>query len=341
MEYPSTGRIACITAPHTVEIQRRDIRPLSDHEVLIRIRASALCGSDLHIARGKHPSVPLPATIGHEFSGDVVAAGGKVSPFWLGKRVTAEPCTFCGQCNACRRGQYNLCEELRFIYRNGDGAMADYIVVRESSLFSLPDAVSYDEGALMEPLSVAIHAVRRANVSLGDTVFVLGDGAIGLLTAAACRLAGAQRILVAGHSQKRLALAREFGATETLDSHARDSAEWVLQTAGGAAKAFECVGSEACLEQVTRALRRGGTAAVVGIYEQPDIHMDISRLVTRELSIVGTQGYCHDFATAISAAASIPLKKLVTHTFPLEQLDVALKTVMDRKNESIKAIIHP
>lgn len=341
MEYPSTGRIVCVTAPHTVEIQRRAIRPLAAGEVLIQIRASALCGSDLHTARGKHPSVSLPATIGHEFSGDVIAVGGGVSPDRLGQRVTVEPCRACGVCAACRRGRYDLCEQLRFFYRDGDGAMADYAVVPESSLFPLPEAMSYDEGALMEPLSVAIQAARRGAVSPGDSVFILGDGPIGLLTAAACRLAGAERVLLAGHNPARLALAESFGATETLDSHGRDSAEWVLETAGGVAKSFECAGSEACFDQVTRALRPGGTAVIAGIYEQPLIRVDVSRLITRKLTVTGTQSYCHDFQTALFAAASVPLKKLITHAFPLERLGEALETAMERKRETVKIVIHP
>ncbi|MCI8817932.1 MAG: alcohol dehydrogenase catalytic domain-containing protein [Oscillibacter sp.] len=341
MEYPSTGRIAWVTAPHTVEIRQRDIRPLAPHEVLIQIRASALCGSDLHTVRGKHPSVSLPSTIGHEFSGDVVAIGEAVSPARLGQRVTVEPCTACGTCESCRSGRYDLCGKLRFLYRDGDGAMADYILVNESSLFPLPDAMSYDEGALMEPLSVSIHAVRRGGVSSGDSVFILGDGPIGILTAAACRLAGAERILLAGHSPARLALAKSFGATETLNAHDRESAEWVLDTTGGVAKSFECVGSEGCFEQATRALRPGGVAVIAGIYEEPHIRMDISRLITRKLSILGTQSYCHDFPRAIAAAASIPLKSLISHTFPIDRLGEALETAMERKRETVKIVIHP
>jgi len=343
MDYPETGRYGIVTAPYAAEIRRREIRPLLPDEALIRIRSAALCGSDVHIAKGKHPSVPLPATVGHEFSGDVAALGANAPAHLLGKRVTAEPCRFCGRCPACLRGEYNYCESLRFIYRDGDGALADYIIVRADSLFVLPDEVSYDAGALMEPLSVAIHAVRRAAVRLGDTVLIIGDGPIGLFTAAACKRSGADRILVAGHSDERLVLARDLGATDTLNTHGADPVEWARKLTDGIGvdKSFECVGTEACMKQAVLSLRRGGEATVLGIYEQPQIIFDASLLISRELTVRGAQGYCRDFPAALSMARELPMERLVTHVFPLEELPLALETALDRAKGSIKIVLHP
>lgn len=343
MQYPVSGRFSIITEPYTAEVRQRSIRPLAPEEVLIRIRSSALCGSDLHTVRGRHPSVPLPATIGHEFSGDVIALGDAAPRHLLGKRVTAEPCRSCGQCPACLRGEYQLCKSLQFIYRSGDGALADYIVVRSSSVLVLPDALSYDVGALIEPLSVAVHTVRRADVQLGDTVLILGDGPIGLLTAAVCRRSGATRILLAGHSDARLALALQFGATDTLNTHGHDPAAWALELTEqfGVDKGFECVGSETCLTQAISALRRGGVLTISGICEQPRITWDISQLVSRELTIQGAQGYCRDFPAALSLAAELPMEQLVTHSFSLDQLPQALETALDRTSGSLKIMLHP
>ena len=166
------NRIGEVYEPFKVHFLHKPVRPLAPDEVLVKVRASAICGSDLHIARGLHPSAPLPVTIGHEFSGDVVAIGSEVTKARLGERVTVEPCIVCGKCDACRHGQYGYCEHISFTYRNGDGAMADYVVVKEPYVYELPDYLSYETGALIEPLSVATHAVRRADIRLGETVLM-------------------------------------------------------------------------------------------------------------------------------------------------------------------------
>ncbi len=340
MEYPSESRSGCITEPYTAKIVRRPVRPLRPGEVLIRVRAAAICGSDLHIYKGKHPSVPLPASIGHEFSGDVAAVCDPENEKWLGKRVTAEPCSFCGVCPACRKGRYDLCEKLSFIYRNGDNALADYIAVSAGSLYELPDSLGYEAGALIEPLSVSLHAVRQAEVKAGDTVLVIGDGAIGILTAAACRRAGAERVLIAGHSERRLAIAREMGATDMFDSHKGETVEWVRELTGSVEKSFECVGNSTCFSQALSVLNRGGTAVVTGIYEDTKVTFDIAGLVSRQLTVRGAQGYCGDFPDAIRMARELPLEKLISHTFGLDGLPDAMRTAADRSSGSLKVVLN-
>lgn len=337
------NRVGEVYEPFKVRFIRRPVRKLSPDEVLIAVKASAICGSDLHIARGKHPSAPLPVTIGHEFSGQVVEVGSEELQDRLGQRVTVEPCIVCGKCDACRHGQYGYCEHITFTYRNGEGAMADYVVIKAPYVYELPDYLTYETGALIEPLSVATHAVRRADVKLGETVLVIGDGAIGLLTAAMCRRAGAARVIVAGHSASKLKLARESGATDTIDTHETDPVDYALEmTKGkGADKTFECVGRQECLEQAVMALRRNGLCTVIGIYEDKNITFPMSRLITHEIRVQGAQGYCWDFPVAIAAARDIPLEKFITHTFPLDQLQQALDTALDKKSGAVKVILKP
>lgn len=162
--YQSCGRGIRALKTHFLE---KEIRGLAPDEVLVKVRASAICGSDLHIARGLHPSAPLPVTIGHEFAGDVVAIGSEVTHAKVGQRVTVEPCIVCGKCDACRHGNYGYCEHISYTYRRGDGAMADYVVVKEPYVYELPEYLSYQTGALIEPLSVATHAVPPADIRLG------------------------------------------------------------------------------------------------------------------------------------------------------------------------------
>ena len=333
--------IGQIYEPYRVRFLERDVRPLRPDEILVKIRASAICGSDLHIARGLHPSVSLPATIGHEFSGDVVEIGAAVTKINIDMRVTVEPCIVCGACDACRHGEYGYCEHINFIYRNGDGAMADYVIVKEDYVYELPSYLDYETGALIEPLAVATHAVRRANIRLGETVLIIGAGAIGMMVAAMCRKSGAAQIIISDLSDHRLALAKKIGADITINSAREDLTDAIsrLTKGKGVDKSFECVGLETCFLQSIMTLKRNGLATIVGIYEHPEVTFPASRLVTHEIKIQGAQGYCWDFPIALAAAKDIPLKTFITHRFPMNELQKALDTALDRSSGSIKIIL--
>ena len=337
------NRIGEVYEPFKVHFLHKPVRPLAPDEVLVKVRASAICGSDLHIARGLHPSAPLPVTIGHEFSGDVVAIGSEVTKAHLGERVTVEPCIVCGKCDACRHGQYGYCEHISFTYRNGDGAMADYVVVKEPYVYELPDYLSYETGALIEPLSVATHAVRRADIRLGETVLIIGAGAIGMMVAAMCRRSGAAEVIIADFSDQRLEMAKQVGATVTVNSGKEDLEQAVarLTHGKGVDKSFECVGRESCFLQAIMTLKRNGTATIIGIYEKPQIQIPASRFVTHEIHVQGAQGYCWDFPIALQMTREIDLQQLVTHVFPLEDLQRALETCLNRSENSIKVILKP
>lgn len=340
---PVMNRVGEVYEPFKVHFLTQKIETLQPDEVLVKVAASAICGSDLHIARGMHPSAPLPVTIGHEFSGDIVAIGDQVKNVTVGERVTVEPCIVCGECDACRHGNYGYCEHISFTYRNGDGAMADYVVVKAPYVYPLPDYLSYETGALIEPLSVATHAVRRADIRLGETVLIIGAGAIGMMVAAMCRRSGAAEIIIADFSDSRLEMALKVGATVAVNSGKTDLEQEVMRITGGKGvdKSFECVGRESCFTQAVMTLKRNGTATIVGIYEHPQIQFLVSRLITHEIKVQGAQGYCWDFPIAIAAAKDIPMEKFVTHTFPLEQLQEALDTALDSKSGSVKVIVKP
>ncbi len=340
---PVMNRVGEVYEPFKVRFLTKKIEELRSDEVLVKVKSSAICGSDLHIARGMHPSAPLPVTIGHEFSGDVAAIGENVHNVRIGDRVTVEPCIVCGECEACRHGEYGYCEQISFTYRNGDGAMADYVVVKAPYVYPLPDYLSYDTGALIEPLSVATHAVRRADVRLGERVLIIGAGAIGMMVAAMCRRSGAAEVIIADFSENRLKMALEVGATKAINSKELDLETEIMKLTDckGVDKSFECVGRESCFNQAIMTLKRNGVATIVGIYEHPQVQFTASRLVTHEIKIQGAQGYCWDFPIAIKAAKEIPMEKFVTHTFSLDQLQEALDTALDRESNSIKVIVRP
>lgn len=338
------SRVGRVVSEGRTDFFTREVAAPNADEVVIRIRASALCGSDLHTFVARHPSVPLPATIGHEFSGDIAAIGSAVSGLSIGDRVTAEPCEACGVCDSCLKGEYGSCDKLSFIYRRGDGAMADYITLKAKSVFPLPDAISYEAGALVEPLAVAVHAVRRADVRLGETVLVLGAGAIGMLVAALCRRMGAKEVIISDMNAFRLGMANELGATRTVNPGQGEGLEEAVMAATkgkGVDKSFECVGREQTFVQAMTLLKKQGTATIVGIFEQKEISIPVMRIVNSEIRVQGAQGYCWDFPAALQMAEELGLDRLVTHRFPLERLQEALETASDRSVSSVKVILKP
>jgi len=332
------GRIA---AAGKVDFIQREIPPLQAHQVMIRIAASCICGSDLHIFKDKHPAVRLPVTIGHEFSGTVEAVGSEVSSVKVGQRVTVEPVIACGTCDACRHGDYGYCENISFTYRQGDGAMALYFVGDEQRVFPLPDEISFLEGALTEPMAVALHAVRRARVTLGDRVVVIGAGAIGILVAAICRRLGASEVVISDLSPSRLHMAEELGATRTVCAAEEDVVQVVqsISKGKGFEKAFECVGREQTLNQAIAAVKTNGLVTNVGIFEKPDIHLNAAVLVNKELRLQGSQGYCWDFEGAISLLRELKPERLITHRFALEELQEAFQTALDPASGAIKVCV--
>src|SRR5512138_382872 len=176
-------RMAVVTAPGKVEFQERCLPELGARDVLVQIKAAAICGSDLHVFKGLHPSAALPVTVGHEAAGQIIEIGGAVTKHAVGDRVTIEPIITCGTCEFCERGLYHLCTSVSFKYRQGQGAFASFFVASEERVHTLPARISYEEGALVEPLSVALHAVKKSGLRVGETCAIFGAGAIGLLVA--------------------------------------------------------------------------------------------------------------------------------------------------------------
>lgn len=333
--------LAIIAEPYKVSYLQRPLPAPKPDEVIIHIRASAICGSDLHIFKGKHPAAKLPVTIGHEFSGDIMELGSDVTGFCVGDRVTLEPVVVCNHCDACMRGEYSYCRNISFTYRNGDGALAKYIVAKAQYVYKLPDTLSYEAGALIEPLSVAVHAARRADIRLNDTVAIFGAGAIGIFIAATCARMGARRIVITDFSRFRLDKALEMGAThavEAADPQA-DSMMAELAAPDGYDKSFECVGIGTTFNKAMQVLRSNGLMTVAGIFEQPSITIDASRFVSKEVRVQGTQGYCRDFPIALELAQHIVPEKLITHRFSLDQLQCALNTAIDPAANTIKCLI--
>lgn len=310
---------------HGVRDLRIELRPMPEpgpHEVLVEVRAVGVCGSDVHYyehGRIGDYVVREPLVLGHEASGVVVGQGAQARRLPLGTRVALEPGVPCGRCRECRSGRYNLCPAVRFFATPPvDGAFARYVVLHEDFAHPVPDSLSDEAAALIEPFSVGLWAARRAGVRPGDDVLITGAGPIGLLAAAAVTLAGAASVTVVDINPHRLSSARAFGATATHDSSTEPFA-------GSVAVLIECTGHPGATRSGISALRPAGRAVLVGMGAD-EITIPLAALQGREVQVTGTFRYANTYPGAIAAAAAgrVDLDALVTHRFQLDDTEQAL-----------------
>lgn len=296
-------------------------------EVLVRIRACGICGSDIHGWDGSTGRRRPPLIMGHEGAGEIVALGPDVQGWSEGDRVTFDSTISCGECAYCRSGQVNLCEARRVVgvapveYRQ-HGAFAELLAVPARILYPLPETLSFTDAAMVEPVSIAIHAVQRVKISPTDCVVVVGSGMIGLFVIQALRWAGAEQIIAVDLADHRLALARELGATDTLRSDICDVPEEVLRmTEGrGADFAFEVVGVSATLNVALGVLRRGGSAVLVGNLAAK-AEFPLQAVVTREISLHGSCASAGEYPLCLDLISRgvIRVEPMISAIAPLEE----------------------
>jgi L-iditol 2-dehydrogenase len=296
-------------------------------DVLVRVRACGICGSDVHGYDGSSGRRIPPLVMGHEASGVVAAVGANVSRLREGDRVTFDSTVYCGACAFCRRGQPHLCDNRNVLGVSCDdyrrhGAFAEYVAVPERIVYALPDDLPFEHAALIESVSVAVHAVRRTPVQLGDTGVVVGTGMIGLLVVQALRRAGCGRILAVDIDDFKLNLACELGAEEGLNSRQVDvAAEVAARTGGrGADVALEVVGATAPVQTAIAVLRKGGSLTLVGNLA-PKVELPLQAVVTRELTLYGSCGISGEYPVSIDliARGEIRVEPLISAAAPLEE----------------------
>ena len=348
-----TMRALVILEPNRFEIREVPVPVPGPNEVLARVRAVSICGTDAHLIRGDYPGFwppSFPFIPGHEWAGEIAALGPGADLYgWrVGDRVAGTSHDACGVCQKCVEGRYNLCENYgreglhRQYGHNTPGADAEYVVQGVKTIFALPDALSFEDGALIDPASIALHVANRANITPGDTVVITGAGAIGLLGGDAARIRGAGRVIVVGRGQ-RLAKAAALGF-ETVDYGAGDPVATLREMTGGlgADVALECAGVPDAVEWALAMLRRGGRCAAVGI---PTVGVEIAmqRLVLDELELVGSRASAGEMRRVMPHVVDgrMRVRELVTHRFPLERYDEALATFNDRASGAIKIVVAP
>jgi L-iditol 2-dehydrogenase/threonine 3-dehydrogenase len=312
-------------------------------EILLRIQRIGVCGSDIHVWHGKHPFTPYPVVQGHEYSATVEAVGPGVTGVKPGMKATARPQIVCGQCRPCLRGDYNICNTLKVQGFQAPGCARDLFVVPQDRLVILPDSLTFEQGALVEPAAVAAHSTGRAGSLAGKNVLVLGAGTIGNLVAQAARCRGAHKVMITDISDFRLEKAKECGIEASCNIKTAKLAGAIDRVFGadGFDVAFEAVGLESALNDAVQCINKGGEIVVLGVFgERPRVDMSI--VGDRELSLIGTLMYKHeDYQQAVEWIASGALKAgpLITRHFPFEQYAEAYRFIDAQGDKTLKVMI--
>lgn len=334
---PETMNASVLNIDLSIGLEQRPVPTPASDEVLVQVASVGVCGSDVHYY--KHGAigpfvVESPIILGHELSGRIVAVGSGVDPGRVGQRVAIEPQRPCRRCDFCKAGDYNLCPEMEFYATPPiDGAFCDYVTIQDDFAFEVPDSVSDNAAALMEPLSVGIAAAQQGGIKVGDTVLIAGGGPIGTITAQVAKAYGAARVIVSDINPARRELAAKFGATETIDPA-------VVNTDGLGANVFiDASGATPAIEAGIRATRSGGTVVLVGSADV--IPLSVPEVAMRELKVTGIFRYTGTWPIArnLLEAGKVELDDLVTHVYGLEQVEEALNG--EGALDSLKKIIKP
>ena len=350
----ATMEALVVLEPNKLEIQDVPIPTPGPNEVLARVRAVSICGTDAHLVRGDYPGFWPPAfpfIPGHEWAGEIAALGPGAELYgWkVGDRVAGTSHDACGVCQKCVEGHYNLCENygragLHKQYGHSvQGADATYVVHGVKCIFPLPEGISFDEGAVIDPASIALHVANRGNIAPGDNVAIMGAGAIGLLSGDGARIRGAARVIVIERNPGRLAKAAAMGF-ETIDPSAGDPVAMVREMTGGLGVdvVLECAGVPATVKLALGMLRRGGRCAAVGIPTQ-GVEIAMQRLVLDELELVGCRASAGEMRRVMPLVEQgrMRVREVMTHRFALADYAQALATFNDPASGAIKIIVAP
>ncbi len=332
-----------MTEPGKIIFQEVPVPQPGKGEVLIKIVNIGICGSDIHVYHGKHPFTSYPVTQGHEVSGIIEKTGDGVHDLRPGQKVTIQPQVVCGECYPCRHGKYNLCEKLKVMGFQTTGVASEFFCVDAKKVTPLPEELSLEEGAMIEPLAVAVHAVRRAGDVRGKDICVLGAGPIGNLTAQTARALGARRVMITDISDIRLDKARETGIDVCVNTRKTDFAE-AFAACFGPDKAdviYECAGTEITMDQAIRNARKGSTIILVAVFAAK-VSVDLAVLNDHELDLNTTMMYRNeDYLTAIGMVreGKIQLRPLISRKFPFRQYADAYRYIDENRERTMKVIM--
>lgn len=352
---PQRMKAARLHAFGDIRIDEVDVPKPEPGYALCRVRSCGICGTDAHIYNGAFPGVwppYFPFTQGHEVAAEVVAVAEGVDRVKPGDRVVADDHRPCLTCRMCRTGRYVLCETAGQLKPGGhrlcghdvDGGFAEYLTCPAHVLHKIPDNLSFDEAVIVNTATTALNAINRARIMPGDTVVVVGPGLMGLCALQLALTSGSPRVLVLGRGD-RLKVAKELGATETIDITAEDPLERVRELTDGRGPdtVIECAGNPEAMKVAVACVRRGGRVALTGVNGNQEVPLVTDKIVLDELDIYGVRSHPNTWEATIAlvAAGKLDTKRMVTHTFPLERFVEGMETFVQRKEGAIRVVINP
>ena len=334
---------AVMTRPGEIEFREAGRPVPARDQVLIQIKRIGVCGSDIHVYHGLHPYTSYPVVQGHEVSGIITEVGAEVQGLSVGHKVTFMPQVTCGHCYSCLHGRYHICDSLKVMGFQTSGAAQEFLAIDASKVLRLPDDVSLDHAAMVEPVSVAVHALSRGGGVQGKNVLVLGAGTIGNLVAQVARASGARGVMVTDVSDYKVDKARACGIEHAVNPRREDLGPAILCQFGPdrADLILECVGVQETIAQAVDSARKGTTIVVVGVFgRKPEV--DLGLVQDRELTLVGTLMYQQrDYERAIELVAGgrLCLDEMITHHFPFRDYLRAYQTIEEAKGNIMKVLI--
>ena len=340
---------AVITGPKQVELIDIDVPEPADGEVLVKVLAIGICGSDLHYYAGDQIGerrIVYPMGLGHEFAGDIVSVGAGVRNVKPGDRVMAEPALGCGSCEWCKGGKSNLCPSTRFCGSPPvDGAFSQYYALNEHQALPIPDDMSYDAALMAEPLANLLHVMDMAELKRGQTACIIGCGPIGLLLLQLVKRAGAGKVFVSEKVPYRRSLAERFGADVAYDANACDAADEILKATDGRGVdvAFEAAGDPPAVDQCLRAATRGGMVVIEGITPETTVSFDVRAARRKELTVKFCRR-CPDTpekALSLIHSGEIEVDALISHHLPITEIARAFEIVYAHIDNAVKVVIEP
>lgn len=332
----------CVHSAHHLVIEDRPMPVITaPNEVLIKVHAAGICGSDVHIYHGTSPVATYPRVIGHEIAGEIIEIGGGVTCFSIGDRVVMDPVISCGNCYQCRIGRRNVCGKLQVRSVHVDGGYQEYIVLPQESIYSIPDHLSWEEAIMIEPFTIAEQVCSRAELRSDDIVFIIGAGPAGLSVLKRAKLAGAT-CFISDIMESRLELARSYGADAIINAGKQDVAAQLQQLTGnaGATVVIDAVCTTKTFEQALTYVCPAGRVITLGFNKEPSSISQLS-ITAREIDIRGSRLHNNKFPEVIAHFKSrkLEVKDMITHRFNFMQIQEALNLIDNPAVEKGKVVL--
>jgi L-iditol 2-dehydrogenase len=336
-------RQAMMTSPGKIEFLNIERPRPADDEVILQVKRIGVCGSDIHVFHGLHPYTSYPVVQGHEIGAVIDEVGADVDGFRPGDKVVFMPQVTCGECYPCRHGMYHICDNLKVMGFQTGGAAQEFFPIKAEMVLKLPESMTLDQAAMIEPVSVAVHALRRGGGVEGKKVVVLGAGTIGNLVGQVAQASGAAGVIITDVADYKLEKARQCGLENPVNTQKEELGQAILRVFGPdkADLILECVGVQDTMTQAVDSARKGSTIVVVGVFgKKPEVNLGLVQ--DRELSLVGTLMYQkQDYLQAIELVASgkLSLDHMITHRFSFENYLEAYTTIESSGGQYMKVMI--